>query len=117
MDMVNSPSRLNPNTDFFTRLLKAKSDIFEIVMYKIHIAGRKMEKSSSTSEVYTKYRILDIQETLIDYGLGMFSPSFTPPLFPKFIPLSQIPHNTNSTQLTLPSKQKQHTLASRQTST
>ncbi|KAH6712339.1 hypothetical protein BKA61DRAFT_736763 [Leptodontidium sp. MPI-SDFR-AT-0119] len=69
MDMVNSPSRLNPNTDFFTRLLKAKSDIFEIVMYKIHIAGRKMEQSSSTSEVYTKYRILDIQETLIDYGL------------------------------------------------
>ncbi|KAH7348534.1 hypothetical protein BKA65DRAFT_594344 [Rhexocercosporidium sp. MPI-PUGE-AT-0058] len=69
MDMVNSPSRLDSNSDFFTRLLNAKSDIFEIAMYKIHIAGRKMEQSSRTSDIYTKYRVLDIQEALTDYGL------------------------------------------------
>ncbi|KAG4426958.1 hypothetical protein IFR05_017559, partial [Cadophora sp. M221] len=65
----NSPSRLDPNTDFFTRLLHAKSDIFEIAMYKIHIAGQKIEQSSRVSDVYTKYRVLDIQEALVDYGL------------------------------------------------
>ncbi|KAH7412857.1 hypothetical protein BKA64DRAFT_740611 [Cadophora sp. MPI-SDFR-AT-0126] len=69
MDMVNSPSRLEPDTDFFTRLLNAKSDIFEIVMYKIHIAGRKREQSSNNSTLYTKYRVLDMQKTLINFGL------------------------------------------------
>ncbi|KAK0121837.1 hypothetical protein ONS95_010117 [Cadophora gregata] len=73
MDMINRPSRLDPNIDFFTRLLNAKTDIFEIVMYKIHIAGRKKEQSSSNSTLYTKYRVLDMQNTLIDFGLGSFS--------------------------------------------
>ncbi|CAL3971533.1 unnamed protein product [Diplocarpon coronariae] len=69
-DMVTSPSRYAPGADFFTRLLDAPADIFEIVLYKIHVAGRKMEQASTNSSLYTKYRILDMQETLVDSGLG-----------------------------------------------
>lgn len=78
MDMVNSPSKFDPGVDFFTRLLNAPSDIFEISLYKIHIAGRKQEKSSTNSTLYTKYRVLDIQETLISYGLGKSFSLFHP---------------------------------------
>ncbi|XMA20188.1 hypothetical protein WAI453_012979 [Rhynchosporium graminicola] len=70
MDMVNSPSRLDPVTGFFSRLLAAQYDIFEIAMYKMHIAARKMEQSSNNSTLYTKYQVLDMEEALYDYGLG-----------------------------------------------
>ncbi|KAL2064314.1 hypothetical protein VTL71DRAFT_4808 [Oculimacula yallundae] len=70
MDMVNSPSRIDPKTDFFSRLLAAQYDIFEIAMYKMHIVARKMEQSSKASTLYTKYQVLDMEEALNDYGLG-----------------------------------------------
>jgi hypothetical protein len=73
MDMVHSPSRFEPGVDFFKRLLDAKNDIFEIALYKIHIAGRKLEQSNS--RLYAKYRVLDIQESLIDFGLGKLGPT------------------------------------------
>jgi hypothetical protein len=71
MDMVNSPSRLEPGVDFWIRLLNAPSDIFESCLFKIHIAGRKQEQSSSTSALYTKYKVQNMKDALLDFGLGI----------------------------------------------
>ncbi|PMD49664.1 uncharacterized protein K444DRAFT_711506 [Hyaloscypha bicolor E] len=69
MDMVNSPSRLEPGVEFWIRLLNAPSDIFESCLFKIHIAGRKQEQSSSTSALYTKYKVQNMKDALLDFGL------------------------------------------------
>lgn len=71
MDMVNSLSRLEPGVDFWIRLLSAPSDIFETCLFKIHIAGRKQEQSSTNSTLYTKYKVLNTRDALFDFGLGI----------------------------------------------
>ncbi|KAE9381351.1 hypothetical protein N431DRAFT_4215 [Stipitochalara longipes BDJ] len=69
MDMVNSPSRLEPGIDFWTRMLNAPADIFEYSLYRTHIVGRKQEQSSTDSSIYTKYKVLNMKDALFDFGL------------------------------------------------
>lgn len=69
MDMVNSPSKFDPGVDFFTRLLNAPSDVFDTCVYKLHIAARKEEQSSMDSTIYTKYRVLDMKDAVLSFGL------------------------------------------------
>ena len=46
----------------------AFDDVFEITLYNMHIAARKLETNNKS--VFSKYRILEVERELIRYGLG-----------------------------------------------
>ena len=43
-------------------------DVFEITLYNMHIAARKLETRNDS--IFAKYRVLEVERELIRYGLG-----------------------------------------------
>jgi hypothetical protein len=71
--MINLPSLIEPDKDFWSRLVVAKTKNFgpfEGPLYFLHVHAMKEE---SEDPLYTKYRVLDVERELKKTGLGRFS--------------------------------------------